>query len=418
MSRPRKGPRLYLRAGRADRAAVYVILDGAREIGTGCGADRAAEAEAALARYLAQKYTPPRPAGQARLDDILIADVVAAYLAGHASTTASAEFIAHTAAPVLAWWGARTLADVKGQACRDYVQWRTSQPVANTARPRRDGSVPTQRMTSAATARHDLKTLRAAINHWHREHGPLTSIPAVTLPSPSPPRERWLTRAEAAALVRAARRTRQAGHVARLALIGLYTGTRSQAMLRLKWLPSTDGGWVDIDGGVIHRRARGAHESRKRQPPARIPDRLLPHLVRWRQADLAAGIVHVVHYGGRPVGKLRRSWASARAAAGLGPDVVPHTLRHTAATWLMQGGVDLYEAAGFLGMSAEMLLEVYGHHHPDFQSGAAKAQRGRKRTAREHVPAPAQEMPKEPSENDGNSRPAAAANAMKRRGNP
>jgi hypothetical protein len=30
-------------------------------------------------------------------------------------------------------------------------------------------------------------------------------------------------------------------------------------------------------------------------------------------------------------------------------------------------------AAGFLGMSAEVLLTTYGHHHPDFLHGAANA---------------------------------------------
>lgn len=37
-------------------------------------------------------------------------------------------------------------------------------------------------------------------------------------------------------------------------------------------------------------------------------------------------------------------------------------MRHTAATWLMQAGVDKWEAAGFLGISVEMLDRVYGHH--------------------------------------------------------
>jgi site-specific recombinase XerD len=39
-------------------------------------------------------------------------------------------------------------------------------------------------------------------------------------------------------------------------------------------------------------------------------------------------------------------------------DVVPHTLRHKAATCLMQAGVDVCEAAGFLSESAETLLDV------------------------------------------------------------
>jgi hypothetical protein len=46
---------------------------------------------------------------------------------------------------------------------------------------------------------------------------------------------------------------------------------------------------------------------------------------------------------------------------------------HTAATWLMQAGVDAFEAAGYLGMSVERLLEVEGHHHPAFQEKAVTA---------------------------------------------
>mgnify|MGYP002413760740 CR=1 FL=1 len=81
----------------------------------------------------------------------------------------------------------------------------------------------------------------------------------------------------------------------------------------------------------------------------------------------------MIHWQGRPVVKLRRSWDGARRRAGLGADVVPHTLRHTCATWLMQAGIDRYEAAGYLGMSMATLEAVYGHHHPDFQSRAAEA---------------------------------------------
>src|SRR5262245_44563319 len=53
-------------------------------------------------------------------------------------------------------------------------------------------------------------------------------------------------------------------------------------------------------------------------------------------------------------------------------DVTPHTLRHTAATWLMQRGTPTWEASGFLAMSEKMLRDVYGHHHPDFQKEAAE----------------------------------------------
>ena len=60
-------------------------------------------------------------------------------------------------------------------------------------------------------------------------------------------------------------------------------------------------------------------------------------------------------------------------------------MRHTAATWQMQAGVDPYEAAGYLGMSVETLMDTYGHHHPDFQEKAARAS-GRKCARRQLCP--------------------------------
>ena len=40
---------------------------------------------------------------------------------------------------------------------------------------------------------------------------------------------------------------------------------------------------------------------------------------------------------------------------------------------LAQFESDLWEAAGFLGMTVEMLERNYGHHHPDHLKGAVAA---------------------------------------------
>jgi hypothetical protein len=61
----------------------------------------------------------------------------------------------------------------------------------------------------------------------------------------------------------------------------------------------------------------------------------------------------------------------ALAMGAMALEATPHTLRHTAATWLMQRGVPVWEAAGFLGMSPEMLAQTYGHHHQDYLRNAA-----------------------------------------------
>src|SRR5262249_57557439 len=92
---------------------------------------------------------------------------------------------------------------------------------------------------------------------------------------------------------------------------------------------------------------------------------------------LGIGKHAVIEWNGRPVRSVRKGFAAAVKAAGLpttGPyRITPHTLRHTAATWTMQNGADLWEASGFLGMTVEMLQDRYGHHHPDFQADAARA---------------------------------------------
>ena len=46
----------------------------------------------------------------------------------------------------------------------------------------------------------------------------------------------------------------------------------------------------------------------------------------------------------------------------------------------MQQGVDVWEAAGYLGVSEQVLKDTYGHHHPDFMRTAA-ARIGQKRKA-------------------------------------
>ncbi len=93
-------------------------------------------------------------------------------------------------------------------------------------------------------------------------------------------------------------------------------------------------------------------------------------LVNW---ILGIGVHAVVEWNGAAV---KKSFAAAVKAAGLpteGPDrITPHVLRYTGATWMMRNGVNTWKAAGFLGMSEKVLIETYGHHHPDIQLGAAK----------------------------------------------
>ncbi len=80
----------------------------------------------------------------------------------------------------------------------------------------------------------------------------------------------------------------------------------------------------------------------------------------------------MIEYHGEPVGEIKKSFSSAASAAGF-EDVIPHTRRHTAITWLVQKGVKLWEVSGYVGASVETIQRTYGHHAPDYLENARKA---------------------------------------------
>lgn len=266
------------------------------------------------------------------------------YAMEHAPSTAKPKLIGEHISGLIGYWGTRKVSEIKGATCREFAKTK-----------------------SPAMARRELETLRAAVNYFHKEYG-LDPVPAFTMPPKHRARERWLTRSEAARLLRAARGM---PHLRRFILIGLYTGTRSGAILGLSWMPSVNTGFVDLDAGVMHRSGSGQRQTKKRQPPVAIPMRLLAHMKRWKQHD--GNVRHVINWNGSSVQSVKKAFRSARENAKLSNDVIPHTLRHTATTWLMQAGVEAWQAAGFLGMTTEMIERNYGHHSPLYQKQAADA---------------------------------------------
>lgn len=341
MPRPAEPPRLYLRKDGSQ--SVWIIRDRNRDRRTGCVESDRAGAEKRLADYLSEKHQA-RPAKGGKSDTVSLAEVMRVYAMEHAPTTAKPKLIGEHIAGLIDYWGARKVSEIKGATCREFAKAKTP-----------------------SMARRELETLRAAVNYFHREYG-LDPVPAFTMPAKHRARERWLTRSEAAALLRNVRKT---PHLARFILIGLYTGTRSGAILGLSWLPSVNTGFVDLDAGIMHRSGSGQRQTKKRQPPVAIPARLLAHMKRWKQQD--GNLRSVVNWNGSSVQSIKKAFRSARENAKLDQSVIPHVLRHTAATWLMQSGVEPWQAAGFLGMTVEMLEKTYGHHSPTFQRVAADA---------------------------------------------
>jgi hypothetical protein len=146
------------------------------------------------------------------------------------------------------FWGSRKLSEVTGDTCREYVRWRKS----------------------PGGARRDLEDLRSAINH-HAKEGLHRGVVRVVLPSRGVPRTRWLTRNEAAVLLRVCWKGREIQtqhrgthkgqkietdkrplrHLARFKLIGLYTGTRASAIATASLRKGEGRSFVDLQNGIF-----------------------------------------------------------------------------------------------------------------------------------------------------------------------
>jgi integrase len=232
-----------------------------------------------------------------------------------------------------------TVADVTPETCARYAE---------------------NRSRSAGTVRRELGVLRAAINRAHRV-GRLTRSVAVELPEGPEPKDRWLSRKEAAGLIRAARTPQARLYMPLFILLGLYTGRRKEAILSLRW-PQ-----VNLETRTINFDIAGRTRTKKRRGMIPIPPRLLPHLRRLRRRGTELG--YVLHING----ERKKGFAAACDRAGIA-GTTPHTLRHTAATWIARDGkTSLADAADYLAMSEETLRRVYRHHHPEFLRGVAES---------------------------------------------
>jgi len=338
MPRRNSGPRLRFLE---KRGAYYIVwTDAGRSRERSTGTEDRSRAEIALAEFLKQRS---RSVGPCDPSEILVTDVLADYAEEHGQVTAAPWRIAYAVEGLAGFWEGRTVGTVTRETCRAYER----------ARGR-----------SAGTVRRELGVLRAAINHAHRE-GRVTRSVAVHLPHRPEARDRWLTRKEAAALLRAARQEPKVRlHLPLFILMALYTGQRKEALLSLRWVQ------VDLATARINCNPPGRRQTKKHRPHVPIAKRLLPHLRRARGRGSDLGFV--INRDGVRLGDIKKGFAAACRRAGL-ENVSPHTLRHTCTTWLMQKGVDMWEAAGFLAMSKETLEQVYGHHHPDYLSNAARA---------------------------------------------
>lgn len=365
MPREAKGPHLWWRkprkpkAGRSAEKGVWVILSNGRQHSTRCGKGDREGAERALAEFITASHRVPRR--QRRIDEIPVADVLNLYLQDKVPKLATAIKAEARVSRLNEWWGGMMLDEVTGAACRQFTATRTE-----------------------GAARRELQDLQAAINYHHKE-GLHREIVAVTLPAAGEPRERWLTRKEIAKLLRICLHTREVQegeetkkrplrHLAHFILFALYTGSRPGDVFAASFYAGSGRGYIDLEAGKYFRKPPGKRETNKRQPTTPIPERLQAHLRRWKAATgRNYQPTYVVEFDGEPIKSAKVAFARLLELAKLPDGIVPYTFRATAATWMLQRGVSIWETAGFIGTSPAMIEKHYGKHSPSHLQNAAQS---------------------------------------------
>lgn len=235
--------------------------------------------------------------------------------------------------------------DITADLCREYAKERVAAG------------------RSAGTIWTELTRLRSALN-WARKHRIIQDVPYIWVPSKPPPKTRVLSHAEVLRLLDGCTMP----HVKLFVILALSTGGRSGAILELTWSR------VDFENGTIDLRVdEPANPLLKaaRKGRAKVP---MNNLARAALQEARTGALtdYVVEWDGMPIKSIRKGFSEACRRSGI-EGVTPHTLRHTAASWMETGGIPMGQISRFLGHKDEgTTRRIYAKPDPSHLAQASE----------------------------------------------
>jgi integrase/recombinase XerD len=223
----------------------------------------------------------------------------------------------------------------------------------------REGS-PDHRPLSAASAARTLVAVRGFHRFVVRE-GLTTTDPAATVKPPQPPKRlpKAISVTQVEALLEAAGSGESAAGLRDRALLELLYGTGA----RISEAVGLDVDDIDLVDQTVLLRGKGGKE--RIVPLGRFARAAVQaYLVRGRPDLVAAGRGTAAVFLNLRGGRLSRqsAWSVLREAAGragLTVAVSPHTLRHSFATHLLDGGADVRVVQELLGHASVATTQIY-----------------------------------------------------------
>lgn len=197
---------------------------------------------------------------------------------------------------------------------------------------------------SPATVNRMLEVIRAILTRAHKEWQWIDRVPVVRMLPVPKRRVRWITREEAARLIKEA-----PAHLAAMIRFALATGLREGNICQLQW--------SQVD---LARRCAWIHADQAKAGKA-IPVPLNQDALDVVLAQLGEHSRHVFTYQGRPVARANNhAWRKALRRAGI-EDFRFHDLRHTFASWHIQAGTPLHVLQELGGWSNLASVLRYAH---------------------------------------------------------
>ncbi len=178
-------------------------------------------------------------------------------------------------------------------------------------------------------------------------------------------RERYVTAEEAVRLIEAARASRNPQLAAIVQLL-LLTGMRVSELLSTRWAS------VDLERRSLH--VPTSKTGRSRHIP--LAQAAVDAIAGLPRPEGATYLFPSPADPKKPLGSIKTGWHTARDAAGL-PGLRIHDLRHSAASFMVNSGVDLFAVGKVLGHASYQSTQRYSHLANDtllaaVEAGAAK----------------------------------------------
>lgn len=232
-------------------------------------------------------------------------------------------------------------------------------------RQRKLGTIGRRGPAMMSTIDHEITVLIAAIHRGikkrklHRR-----CVPVIEKKQQYQARIYWITRAEAARLLRAARRLhrikaktfaerRKMSDGELFIWLALKTGQRRDAILNLKYHTQVNFSVGEVDFQDPAKRETSKRNARQQMTPSvfRVLRRRFNERPPHRPTVFPAGI------------DMNRIFNKIARAADL-PEATPHTCRHSFITWALAASADLYYLSAVANCSVSTLLSTYAHSVP------------------------------------------------------